>query len=181
MPPGFLSALELQYQITETRVNPLLRRLDMKKTTFLKRIKIVVMVLVLCVPIVIGVAHGDSIKWEVLSIVAMSKYQAGQYTDAVIVAQKALEIAEHNVGSDHSHVVISLNNLAMFYRTHGEYAQAEPLYQRALAIKEKAMGLAHPQVVNSLEDLAGLYRATKQEAKAERLERRATFLRSIKG
>ena len=153
----------------------------MERTTFRKRIKIAVMVLVLSVPIVYGVAHGDSLKWAFLSMVAESKFEAGQYTDAMIIAQKALEIAESNVGSDPSCVVISLNNLAKLHRIQGEYAVAETLYQRALTIQEKALGLAHPQAVKSLKDLASLYRATNQEAKAERLETQATFLQSIHG
>lgn len=153
----------------------------MGSTSFPKRIKIAVIVLVLSIPIVYGVAHGDSMKWAFLSMVAESKFEAGQHTDAMIVAQKALEIAEHNIESDPSCVVISLNNLAKFHRIQGEYAVAETLYQRALKIQENALGLAHPQVVKSLKELASLYRATNQEAKAERLETKATFLQSING
>lgn len=153
----------------------------MESTTFPKRIKIAVMVLMLSVPIVYGVAHGDSMKLTILSMVTESKIEAGQYTDAKIVAQKALEIAESNVESNPSCVVISLNNLAKIHRIQGEYAVAETLYQRALTIQEKALGLAHPQAVKSLKDLASFYRTTNQGAKAERLETQATFLQSIHG
>ena len=39
---------------------------------------------------------------------------------------------------------LSLNNLAVLYRSQGAYAKAEPLYLRALAIREKALGPDHP-------------------------------------
>jgi len=49
-------------------------------------------------------------------------------------SQKALELAERQLGPEHPDVATSLNNLAELYREQGRYAQAEPLQKRALAI-----------------------------------------------
>ncbi|HXG24111.1 MAG TPA: tetratricopeptide repeat-containing protein [Chthonomonadales bacterium] len=125
-------------------------------------------------------AQGAGIEWEILNQEVMELYRAGKYDRAVRVAQKALQVAEQNVGPDHPDVATSLNNLAVLYDTQGDYAKAEPLYKRALAIWEKALGPDHPDVATILENLAALYRATKRGSEAEALEQRAAKIRAMK-
>jgi tetratricopeptide (TPR) repeat protein len=138
---------------------------------------------VLCALPSIAHAQGAGIEWEIWEILnqeVLELYRAGKYDRGVLVAQKALEVAEQNVGPDHPDVATSLNNLALLYDTQGDYAKAEPLYKRSLAISEKALGPDHPAVATSLENLAALYRATKRNAEAEALEKRAAQIRAIK-
>ena len=118
-------------------------------------------------------SQGAGIEWDILNKEVMSLYQKGQYDRAVIVAKKALEIAEKALGPDHPNVALSLNNLAGLYDTQGQYAQAEPLYKRSLAIWEKALGPDHPYVATSLNNLAELYRTQGQYAQAEPLYKRS--------
>jgi tetratricopeptide (TPR) repeat protein len=125
-------------------------------------------------------AQGAGIEWDILNQEVVELYRAGEYDRAVVIALKALEVAEQNVGSDHPDVAITLNNLAGLYRTQGEYAKAEPLYKRSLAIWEKALGPDHPDVATILENLAALYRDTKRYRKAEPLEQRAARIRTIR-
>ena len=129
-----------------------------------------------------SVAHasGAGIEWEILYQEAMELYRTGNYDRAVIVAQKALQVAEQNVGPNHPHVATSLNNLALLYKTRGDYASSVPLYKRSLAILEKALGPGHPNVATSLENLAALYRALKRDSEAEALEQRTARIRAIK-
>ena len=82
-------------------------------------------------------AHAQGSEWETLNNEARALHQKGQYDRAVVIAKKALEVAEQAVGPEHPAVATSLNNLAILYDTQGQYAQAEPLYKRALAIWEK--------------------------------------------
>ena len=102
--------------------------------------------------------HAQGAEWENINKEVMQLYRAGNYERAVVVAKKALEVAEKNAGPDHADVARSLNNLASLYQTQGQYARAEPLYQRALAISEKALGPDHPDVATSLNNLASLCR-----------------------
>ncbi len=125
-------------------------------------------------------ARAQGIEWETLNAEVISLYQKGQYDRAVVVAKKALDVAEKAVGPDHPSVATSLNNLALLYDTQGQYAPAEPLYKRSLAIREKALGPDHPDVATSLENMAALYRATQREKEAEKLEQRAARIRAIK-
>ncbi len=115
-------------------------------------------------------------EWDALNTEMAELRRAGESDRAVVVAKKALEVAEKNVGSNHPDVAESLNNLAALYGTQGDYAQAEPLYKRSLAIWEKALGPDHPDVAISLENMAVLFRATGRAKEAEVLERRAAVI-----
>ncbi len=123
--------------------------------------------------------QGAGSEWDTLNQEVKELYRTGKYDRAVVVARKALEMAEKNVGPDHPDVATSLNNLAFLYDNQGRYAQAEPLYKRSLAIREKALGPDHPDVAQSLNNLAALYRATKRDEEAETLEQRAARIRAI--
>jgi esterase/lipase superfamily enzyme len=91
----------------------------------------------------------------------------------VLVARRALALAEQQTAPDHPSVAKSLNNLAELYRQQGRYAQAEPLMQRALATRERALGPDHSDVGTALTNLAGLYRTQGRTAEAEPLFERA--------
>ena len=73
-------------------------------------------------------------------------YAEGRYQEAIPFAKEALRLNEREFGPDDPTTGITLNNLALLYKTQGRYAEAEPLYKRALAIKEKALGPDHPDV-----------------------------------
>ncbi len=128
--------------------------------------------------VVAGNRQGD--KWTTLNDEAASLHRQGRYDQAIVVAKKALEVAEQTEGPDHPDVATSLNNLAWMYYIQGRYAEAEPHFKRALAIREKALGPDHPDVAQSLENLAKLYRATDRAKEAEALEKRAAAIRAIK-
>ena len=115
----------------------------------------------------------SAIEWDILNQEVVKLYRMGKYDRAVVVAKKALGMAEESVGLDRPDVATSLNNLAFLYETQGQYAQAEPLYKRSLAIREKALGPNHPSVAESLNNLAGLYDTQGQYALAEPLYKRS--------
>ena len=102
-----------------------------------------------------GHANAD-IEWEILNDEAKELHRTGKYDRAVIIAKKALELAEES-GPNNVNIATTLNNLAGLYKTQGEYALAEPLYKRSLKIDEKALGPDHPSVATTLNNLAGLY------------------------
>jgi tetratricopeptide (TPR) repeat protein len=91
--------------------------------------------------------------------------------------KRALSIHEKALGSDHSKVALSLNNLADLYHLQGRYADEEPLYKRSLAIREKALGPNHPDVAASLNNLADLYRLQRRYAEAELLQKRSLAIK----
>lgn len=83
-------------------------------------------------------AQGVHDKWDTLNNLADQLVKSGDYEQAIMVAKKALNVAEKTLGSDHPHVAESLDKLAWVHYKRGEYAQAESLLNRALAIWENA-------------------------------------------
>jgi tetratricopeptide (TPR) repeat protein len=75
---------------------------------------------------------------------------------------------------------MTLNNLAVLYKTAGEYAQAKPLYQRALAIFEAAVGPTHPKVITCRRNYAQLLRETRRQAEAAAADARAKIARTAR-
>ena len=87
-------------------------------------------------------SYAQGIEWEALNTEVLSLYRQGDFDRAVVIATKALQVAEQAMGANHPSVATSLNNLAEIYQTQGQYAQAVPLYKRSLAIDEQ-IGRAH--------------------------------------
>lgn len=127
----------------------------------------------LCTLPTMAFAQGAGNEWDALNQEAKKLYDAGKFDRALVIAGKALEVAEKNGGPDHPNVALSLNALALPYSAQGDYARAEPLLERALAIREKALGPDHPDVASCLNNLAKLYRATNRITEAKELEARA--------
>ncbi len=129
-----------------------------------------------------AVAHAQDSEWETLNNEVLTLGQQGHYDRAVVVAIKALQLAEQAEGLDHPIVARSLNNLALQYCNQGQYAKAEPLYKRSLTIMEKARGADHPDVAVILNNLAALYDDKGQSAKAEPLYKRSlTIMEKARG
>ena len=64
-------------------------------------------------------AQGAGIEWEILNKESLYLQRQGKYNRAAVVAKKALEVAEQNVGPDHPDVATSLYNLAGIYEAQG--------------------------------------------------------------
>ena len=138
---------------------------------------LVALLLILCTGIP---AHSQGIEWETLNDEVISLYRQGLYDRAVVVAKKALQVAEQAVGPDHPSVATSLSNLALLYKTQGQYAQAEPLYRRALVIQEKALGPDHPDVarnINIISFWSMIVRAIAHFDKSQNITRSSSSLR----
>jgi tetratricopeptide (TPR) repeat protein/CHAT domain-containing protein len=99
--------------------------------------------------------------------------QAGKFSEAIPLAQRALANRENALGPNHLSVAVSLNNLAELYRVQGRYADAEPLYKRSLAIVERAMGADHRDVATLANNLALLYDHQGRYVDAEPLYKRS--------
>src|SRR6266545_1209122 len=102
---------------------------------------------------------------------------ADKLDEALTFAERALEIRERLLGTEHPDVAASIDNLASIYTGNAEYVKAEPLYRRALAIREKALGKDHPETAKSLNNLAEVYRIQGKYLEAEPLYKRALEIR----
>jgi CHAT domain-containing protein/Tfp pilus assembly protein PilF len=100
-------------------------------------------------------------------------YRAGNYGEALSLAERVLVIRERVLGPEHFEVATALNSLAVLYRIKGDYVKAKPLLLRALPIREKELGPEHPAVAATLINLANLDKERGDYAKAESLYARA--------
>lgn len=62
--------------------------------------------------------------------------RAGEYSEAIPLAQRLLADMEKAHGPDHRDVAAALNNLALLYGSQGRDADAEPLLRRSIALVE---------------------------------------------
>ncbi len=108
--------------------------------------------------------------------VALYLLQRGRYREAEPLFQRALQIQERILGSDHHDVARILNSLAALNALQAKYREAEPLYRRALHIWEHALGSDHPDVAPALNNLAEISLAQSRYADAEPLYRRALHI-----
>ncbi len=74
-------------------------------------------------------ARAQGIEWETLNDEVQSLQRQGRYDRAVVVAKKALQIAEQAVGPNHPSVAKSLNNLASLYEAQGQSAAGRAALQ----------------------------------------------------
>jgi tetratricopeptide (TPR) repeat protein len=102
---------------------------------------------------------------------------SGKLDEAIRLAERALEIRERLLGTEHPDVAASIDNLAGIYAGRGEYVKASPLFKRALDIREKALGEDHPETAQSLNNLGELYYYLGKYAEAEPLFKRALDVR----
>jgi hypothetical protein len=73
--------------------------------------------------------------WERLNNEVASRYSQGSYDRAVVVARKALQVAEETVGSNHPAVATSLENMSELYRKTGREKAAEELAKRVADVR----------------------------------------------
>ncbi|QLE57421.1 CHAT domain-containing protein [Nostoc sp. TCL26-01] len=93
----------------------------------------------------------------------------GNLSQAMMIAQQAVNIGISQQCTDNSAYCDSLNNLAELYRIQGRYSQAKPLYLQVLDIRKNLFGVEHPDVAQSLNNLAALYYAQGNYTTAEKL------------
>ncbi|MFE4108683.1 tetratricopeptide repeat protein, partial [Almyronema epifaneia] len=101
------------------------------------------------------------------------RYEAGQYAEAIPIAERILALHQTISGKTHLDVARSFNNLALLYQFQSRYREAESFYQEALEIYRLLRGSIHPDVATTLNNLADLSRVQGRYAEAESFYREA--------
>jgi CHAT domain-containing protein/tetratricopeptide (TPR) repeat protein len=104
-------------------------------------------------------------------------YDAGNYREALPLAQQTVEISKRVLGEAHPNYAASLNDVALLHSSLGDYTRAEPLYRQAMEIFKNALGQGHPEFATSAHNLAVLYQSLGDYARAEPLHRQAVEIR----
>jgi len=115
--------------------------------------------------------------WYKLNQRVVELYESGKYTQAVILAIEALDLARISYGNEHPDVFTSLNNLALIYQAQGRYREAEGFYEEALKLIQGLLGDENAVVAKSLNNLGSLYHAQGRYREAEPLLKQALDMR----
>jgi tetratricopeptide (TPR) repeat protein len=77
---------------------------------------------------------------------------------------RALGIKEKLLGVEHPDVAMTLNNLAVFYKSQQKFEEAASFYRRALAIFEATLSPSHPKLLTCRENYERLLRENETGA-----------------
>ena len=106
-------------------------------------------------------------EWDILNNKTGEYYKAGDYANALIFAQKALEQAEKDYGKKNEKYLSSLNDLGRLnYRT-GQFEKAEEYNLKCLQIRKKVSGEKHSDYAGSCLNLANVYKDMGEYEKSE--------------
>ena len=101
----------------------------------------------------------------------------GKPAEARARFEKALALAEQELGPDHPATISTLAPLGNLAFVEGRLADAQELLERVLASNEAAFGKDHPDVALALSNLGAVYQAEGKLDDAQRLKERALAIR----
>ncbi|CAF1122957.1 unnamed protein product [Adineta steineri] len=94
------------------------------------------------------------------------KDDQGDYEKAIWYYEKALEIREKTLPSNHPHLAGSYNNIGAVYDNMGEYSKALSYYEKALEIQQKTLPANHPDLATSYCCMGSVYSKMGEYSKA---------------
>ncbi|CAB4002006.1 Nephrocystin-3, partial [Paramuricea clavata] len=107
-------------------------------------------------------------------------HHMGELEQAKNYHQRAMEIREKKLGSNHVDVANSYNNLGTMYLDMGELEQAKNYHLRAIEIQEKKLGSNHVDVATSYNSLGTVYRHMGELEQAKNYHQRAVEIQEKK-
>ena len=160
--PGFISQL----------VFPSSRPSKARRLPGLSRIRAIAAG-VLCLAGVLPLAHSQDSRWYQVSEQVVQLQQQGKISEAIPLAQQAVQLAESTYGPSDRHLGLSLNVLGVLLTDQEKFADAEASLQRALGIMNKVSGAESRDSASVLGNLGNLYRVEARYSDAEKLTQQA--------
>ena len=111
----------------------------------------------------------DGFEAQKLNTQSMTLEDAGKYDQALVPAEKALDLGQKTWGPENFYTGYLLSHLASLKRTKGQYPEAEAMYRRVLDVYRQSPGREHPQTAVALRGLGKLYLDLNEYGKAEPL------------
>jgi len=120
---------------------------------------------------------GGPNLWEALDHHGFLLYQHGRYSEAALVMNRALEVAQSTFGHNDPRTAKAQFQLAAQYEKLGRYADAEDLYSETLLLLRASLGEDHLDTARVAGNLAVVYYIQGRYAEAESLHLRALDVR----
>jgi hypothetical protein len=103
-------------------------------------------------------------------------YRAGQFGDALELAQGTKKMVEEHYGRSHPVFASSVNDIALFHKVLGEHTFAIEAYQEALSVYKDIVGEDHPSFATTLHNLGLLFKAMAESSSG--IEKQVMFDRA---
>jgi CHAT domain-containing protein/tetratricopeptide (TPR) repeat protein len=103
--------------------------------------------------------------------------ELGEYSTAREHYERSLAVLRATMGSEHTQVAMTANNLATLLSKIGDYGEALRLYRESLTALEAALGPEHPLIASSKHNLAELDQQMGRNDEAAALYREAIVLK----
>jgi len=103
--------------------------------------------------------------------------EMGEYSEALSYHEKALDIQEESLPSNHSDLARSYNDIGLVYNNMGEYATALRCHEKALDIRKKSLPPNHPDLARSYNDIGLVYNNMGDYSKALQYHEKALEIR----
>ncbi|CAF1334267.1 unnamed protein product [Adineta steineri] len=94
------------------------------------------------------------------------KNNQGDYKKAIWYYEKALEIRQKTLPSNHPDLTTSYNNIGSVYKNMGEYSKALSFYEKALEIQQQTLPSDHPDLAASYNNIGSVHDEMREYSKA---------------
>ncbi len=126
--------------------------------------------LAMCVCVFLSSVYPQSPKdIKQLNAQVAKAYQAGRYQEGIVLGEKAYKRALYSLGEKNLDTLVSMNNLALLYKSQGKYNKAKPLLVETLRLSKEVLGEKHSDTLISMNNLALLHRFQGEYNKSEPL------------
>jgi CHAT domain-containing protein/Tfp pilus assembly protein PilF len=127
------------------------------------------------VPFRVETAAEAAAYAQILPLIRQSEqFEAhGDYRASADILHRALALAEHSLGPEHTDTAALVNNLALALKEAGAYGESEAQYTRGVALAEKLEGPESPAYALLRTNLGELYNLKGDYARAELSLKRA--------
>ncbi|KAL7792476.1 P-loop containing nucleoside triphosphate hydrolase protein [Trichoderma ceciliae] len=107
---------------------------------------------------------------RLFSRVSRFLYDRGRWREKQLVDERALELRQKVLGTEHPDTITAMESLASTYYSQGWYSKAEPLKVQVLNLRKEVLGDKHPDTIEAIGNLASTYYSQGWYSKAEPLE-----------
>jgi tetratricopeptide (TPR) repeat protein len=100
---------------------------------------------------------NESEKAPIYHQIAWTKYERGEYEEAITFYEKSLDIKQKTLPPNDLSFASTYNNIGMVYDTMGDYPKALLSHEKALEIQKQSLPLNHPNLATSYNNIGIVY------------------------
>ncbi|CAF1434612.1 unnamed protein product [Adineta steineri] len=116
-------------------------------------------------------------KANIYHHLGMVKKGQGEYAEAILYAEKSLEIKQKSLPPNHPDLAVSYYIIGVAYHKMSEYSKALSYYEKSLEIQRKTLPLNHADLSASYNNIGRVYSVMNEHSKALSYLERALEIR----